>query len=82
MGEMMTKRVCFEVGIFSVLADETKDCSKSKQMAIVLRYVDVKKATVHKRFLTYGQVSDLDAKSLSEYKLHHKQFTFIALLTF
>ena len=55
MGEMVTGRVCSEVldaGVFSVLADETKDCSKSEQMAIVLRYVDVKEATVHKRFLT------------------------------
>ena len=72
MGEMMTKRVCSEVldaGMFSVLADETKDGSKSEQMAIVLRYVDVKKATVHERFLTYVQVSDLDAKSLSDYIL-------------
>ena len=39
--------------VFSVLADETKDCSKSEQMAIVLRYVDIE-ATVHKRFLTYA----------------------------
>ena len=43
--------------------------SKSEQMAIVLRYVDVKEATVHERFLTYVQVSNLDAKSLSEYIL-------------
>ena len=55
MGEMVTGRVCSEVldaGVFSVLADKTKDCSKSEQMAIVLRYVDVKEATVHERFLT------------------------------
>ena len=56
-----------EAGVFSVLADETKDCSKPEQMVIVLRYVDVKEATVHERFLTYVEVSDLDAKSLSEY---------------
>ena len=72
MCEMVTGRVCSEVldaGVFSVLADETKDCSKSEQIAIVLRYVDVKEATVHERFLTYVEVSDLDAKSLSEYIL-------------
>ena len=70
MGEMVTRRVCSEVldaGVFSVLADETKDCSKSEKMAIVQRYVDIKEATVHERFLTYVEVSDLDAKSLSEY---------------
>ena len=39
--------------VFSVLVDETKDCSKSEQMATVLRYVDIKEATVHERFLTY-----------------------------
>ena len=79
MGELVTKTVCSEVhdaGVFSVLADETKDCSKSEQMAIVLRYVNIKEATIHERFLTYVQVSDLDAKSLSDYilttlKSHH-----------
>ena len=50
MGEMVTGKVCSEVldtGMFSVLAGETKDCSKSEQMAIVLRYADVKMATIH-----------------------------------
>ena len=72
MGEMVTGKVCSEVldaGMFSVLADETKDCSKSEQMAIILRYVDVKKATIHERFVTYIEVTDLDTKNLSEYIL-------------
>ena len=70
MGEMVTRRsVVVQAGVFSVLADETKDCSKSEQMPIVVRYVDIKEATIHERFLTYVEVSDLDAKSLSEYIL-------------
>ena len=72
MGEMVARKICAEVldaGVFSVLAGETKDSSKSEQMAIVLRYVDVKEATVHERFLTYVEVANLDAKSLSVYIL-------------
>ena len=66
MGEMVTGKVCsgiLDAGVFSVLAAETKDRSKSEQMAIVLRYADVK-ATVHERFLTYVEVADLDARKL------------------
>ena len=87
MGEMVTRRVCSEVvqaSVFSVLADETKDCSKSEQMAIVLRYVDIKEAAVHERFLTYVEVSDHDAKSLSEYILttlrsHHLDLHYLII---
>ena len=30
-----------KAGVYSKLADETKDCSKVEQLAIVLRYVEV-----------------------------------------
>ena len=43
MGNLVRKRICAEVqkaGMYSILADETKDCSKREQLAIVLRYVD------------------------------------------
>jgi len=39
-----------KAGIYSVLADETKDCSKVEQLSIVIRYVDVETAAIHERF--------------------------------
>ena len=38
-------------GIFSILADETKDVSKQEQLVIVLQYVDKPTCTVHERNL-------------------------------
>ena len=70
MGEMVREKICTEVkdaGVYSILADETKDSSKTEQMAIVVRYVDVKQAKIHERFLTFVEVSNLDAESLTEY---------------
>ena len=72
MGEMVRKKVCAEVKdaeFYSILADETKDCSKTEQMAIVVRYVNVKEARMYERFLTFVKASCLDASSLTEYIL-------------
>ena len=58
MGEMVREKLCAEVkeaGIYSILADETKDFSKTEQLSIVVRYVDVKTATIHERFLTFTE---------------------------
>ena len=44
MGTMIRNIVCSnvkEAGVFSLLADESKDRSKNEQLAIVLRYVDI-----------------------------------------
>ena len=56
MASIVQSRISMDVrkaGIYSILADETKDCSKREQLSIVLRYVDLESATMHKRFLTY-----------------------------
>lgn len=42
-----------QVGMYSVLADETKDNSKVEQLAIVIRYLNIDTATQHEQFLTY-----------------------------
>ena len=45
MGGMVQESICISVRnacVYTILADETKDCSKKKQLAIVLRYVAVK----------------------------------------
>ena len=44
MGSIVQNQICADVmkgGFYSILADESKECSKHEQMAIVLRYVDV-----------------------------------------
>lgn len=79
MGEMVREKICAEVkdaGVYSILADESKDSSKTEQMAIVVRYVDIKKAIIHERFLTFVKVSSLDAASLTEYYGHTQKSPF------
>ena len=58
-----------QAGVYSILADETKDCSKVEQLAIVLRYVEVSTACVHEHFLTYVKAESLNAEGLSSYIL-------------
>ena len=69
LGDMVRNVVCSgveEAGFFSLLADETKDCSKREQMSIVLRYVD-DAAVIHEHFLTYVEAVGLTAEKLTEY---------------
>ena len=69
MANMVRKKICNavrEAGVFSLLADESKDCSKQEQLAIILRYVD-DKAIIHENFLTYVQATSLTAESLAAY---------------
>ena len=70
MGTMIRNIVCSnvkEAGVFSLLADESKDRSKNEQLAIVLRYVDMKTAVIHEHFLTYVEATNLTAESLIKY---------------
>ena len=72
MGSIVQNQICADVkkaGFYSILADESKDCSKHEQMAIVLRYVDVESSTIFERFLTYVEVVSLDSQGLSTYIL-------------
>lgn len=72
MGDIVRKHICVDVqkaGVYSILADECKDCSKREQLAIVVRYVDVDTATVFERFVTYVEATSLNAESLSSYIL-------------
>ena len=72
MGSMVRESICTSVqkaGAYTILADETKDCSKKEQLAIVLRYVDVDSAKLFEHFLTYVEATSLDAGSLSSYIL-------------
>lgn len=70
MGEMVRKKICESVqqaGWFTLMADESKDCSKFEQLAIVFRYADVDTGTVYERFLTYVEADNCTATSLTSY---------------
>ena len=72
MSTIVQESICSAVhkaGAFTILADKTKDCSKREQLAIVIRYVDVDKAELFERFLTFVEAASLDASSLSAFIL-------------
>ena len=63
------------------MADESKDCSTTEQLAIIFRYANVDNGVIHKRFLTFVQANKLNAESLTgyikiiidKYKFDHKK---------
>ena len=68
MGDMVLQTISNEVqkaGIYSLLADETKDISRKEQLSIVLRYVY--NGSVYDRFVGYTFAEQLDAESLYKY---------------
>ena len=73
MGAMVQESICSSVrkaGVFTILADETKDFSKKEQLAIFLRYIDIDAVKLYEHFLTYVEATSLDARSLSEFILN------------
>ena len=76
MASIVQSRISTDVikaGIYSILADESKDCSKREQLAIVLRYVDLESAIIHERFLTYVEAKRMDAEALATYIINTLQ---------
>ena len=72
MANLVKDQICNAVkqaGVYSILADESKDCSKTEQLAIVLKYVNINTATQHEHFLTYIKAASQTAESLSAYIL-------------
>ena len=72
MGSTVQESICSSVckaGVYTILADETKDCSKKEQLAIIVRYVDVEAVKLFEHFLTYVEATSLDAGSLSTFIL-------------
>ena len=49
---------------FTIIADETKDISKSEQLSIILRYVF--QGAVHERFVGYTHARELNASALTQ----------------
>ena len=53
MAGLIQEKICDGVrraGYYSILADETKDCGKVEQLAVVLKYADIHTATQHEHF--------------------------------
>ena len=76
MGNLVRKSIWQEIkkaSIFSILVDETKDCSKKEQISISFRYVDIDSAMIS-RFLTYVHANKLDAKSLTKHIIDTRTF--------
>ena len=70
MAGMVQKEICCkiqEAGVFSVLGDESKDCTKKEQLTIALRCVDPKEKAVCEYFLTFVEAASLNAERLTEY---------------
>ena len=69
---MVRKKICNAVqsaGPFSLLADESKDVSKTEQLTVALRYVDLSCGSIHEHFLTFVPTTNFSAESLSKYFL-------------
>ena len=67
MGDMIRSKISDEVkraGYFTLMADESRDCSKIEQLAMIFRYVDVDSGNIHERFLTFVQADNLNAEAL------------------
>lgn len=67
LAEMVRKEIIEEVkesGPFALIVDETKDLSKTEQIAFVLRYVH--QSAVYESFLQFTPAEKLDAQSLTE----------------
>ena len=84
MGEMVCGKISTEIdkaGYFTLMADESKDCSTTEQLAIIFRYANVDNGVIQERFLTFVQADKLNAESLTgyikiiidKYKFDHKK---------
>ena len=86
MGQMVQSIICSkiqEAGLFSILIDESKDCSKKEQLSLVLRCIDPKEVAIHEYLLTFVEATTLDAKGLTKYIVdtHQLDLTYHKVMT-
>ena len=70
IASMVRESICNKTrksGVYSILADETKDCSRKEQLSIVLRYVDIQSAIQYEHFISFEEATSLNAESLTSY---------------
>jgi hypothetical protein len=68
-GSIIAKRISDSVNIskfFTVIADETTDCSTKSQFSISVRYVDCQKFLINEHFLSFVEMEECSAESLSK----------------
>ena len=73
MAEIVRNKITTSIknaGIYSIMADETRDYSKKEQLSIVVRCVDVESANVYEHFLAFTEATSLNAESLCTYILN------------
>ena len=67
LGKMVKDKICSELkasGAFTLMADETRDVSKSEQLSLVVRYVF--EGNVCERFLGFVALTDLSAAGIAQ----------------
>jgi len=72
MANMIVNEIASEVreaGEFAVMADESKDCRKTEQLSIVLRYL--LHGTVYESFVGFVPTADLSAEGVSTQIVSH-----------
>lgn len=65
---LIVDEICQEVSaakFYTVIADETTDCSTKSQFSICLRYYDIRKHILKERFLAFVQVCETTGANLS-----------------
>lgn len=70
ISDVILDSICDRVtksGCFALLADETKDASKTEQISIILRFVDCDRCLVEERFLGFVSAASCNAESLTKY---------------
>lgn len=55
-----------EAKYYAVLADETTDASGTEQLSVCIRYLDIKKSTIHEEFICFLSATDLTGAALCE----------------
>ena len=70
MGDMVRKMICDSVqqaGLFTLMANESKDCSKIEQFSIVFRFANVDTGIIYEKFLAYIHATSCTPDSLTSY---------------
>ena len=66
--DVVLQQICDEIKEsegFTIIADETRDVSGKEQLSLCLRYIN-KQMIVNERFVGFSELSELDAKALSD----------------
>jgi len=66
MASLVKNQICNAIkqaGFYSIPADKSKDCNKTEQLAIMLKYVEIDTATQHEHFLHQSCIKNSESLS-------------------